>query len=212
MRRRQELQEEMYVFPYHYLDLGSEEHRLLWYIVYQSYLKLVKDLLRPFEGQTILDAGCGDGRFCYEMKNENVKMVGVDISEKAVAFARVFNPTVEFQVMDIADLNFPRRFDQVVLIETLEHIPPKRMGKVLESISTSLKKRGKLVITVPTKNLKLREGSSHYWHFTEGTLIKTLEKYFKVEEIYGHTRIGWRKNLFFLLLFLVTCFGHSVEK
>ena len=77
-------QEDEYIFPYHYLDLGVEQYKFLWNIEYLNYIKAIKDLLKPFSGQFVLDAGCGDGRFCYELKDENIKIVGLDFSGQSI--------------------------------------------------------------------------------------------------------------------------------
>ena len=86
---------------------------------YVSRLRVVKDLLRPFVGQRVLDAGCGDGRFCFEIKDEDVDVTGIDYSERALAFAKAFSPEVEFSVQDLKDIKLEGQFDTIVLIETL---------------------------------------------------------------------------------------------
>lgn len=65
-------------------------------IPYLHRLEMVKQLLRPFSGQYVLDAGCGDGRLCYELRKENVQVMGVDMSERAISFAKAFNPDINF--------------------------------------------------------------------------------------------------------------------
>lgn len=79
-------QEAQYYFPYNYSDLvlkGWRWQRLPWSIEYLGLLNIVKDALRPFNRQLVLDAGCRDGRLCYELKQENVTVVGVDYSQQA---------------------------------------------------------------------------------------------------------------------------------
>lgn len=191
--------------PRHYRDLLPGAHRLLWAIwdvEYRSRLSMVKKFLGPFKGQKILDAGCGDGRFCYEMQKEPVEMVGVDVSEKMIKFARAFNPGSKFYVADIANWKPPNEFDQAVAIEVLEHIPPHRLDKALFNISTALRENGKLIVTVPSKRLKSRRRWGHFQHFSTEGLKKTLGKYFRVEKIYGHSRMGLKKTFFdFLRIF-----------
>lgn len=192
--KKQRIQEGEYDFPYHYLDLKVDIYRLIRRIEYLSLLDRVKNLLQPFQEQRVLDVGCGDGRFCYELKNEKVKVVGVDFSESAIRFAKAFNPEVEFFVQDIRKLNLPCNFDYALLIETLEHIPPEEVPKVLEKLSDILKRKGKLIVTVPSKNLSLSE--KHYQHFTKESLESTLQGYFRITKIEGHSKIGIKRNIF----------------
>jgi ubiquinone/menaquinone biosynthesis C-methylase UbiE len=186
MTAEQEVQEVSYDFPYHYLDLRADEYRLILHVEYVSRLQTVKDLLKPFEGQRVLDAGCGDGRFCYDMKNENVEIVGVDFSERALTFARAFSPEVEFFAGDLKALEIPGEFDAVVFIETLEHILPREIPTAVESLAGMLKPGGKLIVTVPSINIPLI--AKHYQHFTQHSLREALVSHFEVLEILGHNK------------------------
>lgn len=194
---RKQLQEREYNFPYHYLDLNGDEYKLIRNIEYLSYLKIVKSLLKPFTGQLILDAGCGDGRFCYELKNEKAKIIGVDFSEKAIKFAKVFNPNVKFLVQDLKSLNLSYKFDYIVLIETLEHFKPKEMVHILKNLFNVLKNGGKLVITIPSKNLPITK--KHFQHFSEDSLRKILKNNFKILRIIGHSKNNFHKKIFSIL-------------
>jgi len=193
LTKKQKIQEETYIFPYHYLDLVDEMY-MLTNIEYLGLLKIVKELLKPYKNQLILDAGCGDGRLCYELKKEKVNLVGVDFSKRAIRFAKAFNPEVKFFVQDLEKLRISEKFDYIVFMETLEHIIPNRIPKILDNFSKVLKENGKLIITVPSSNLPLEE--KHYQHFTEDRLKKTLEPYFKLEKIYGYSEIGYKRNIF----------------
>ncbi len=192
--RKQQCQETQYGLPYHYRDLLNEEYKFLYSIEYLSYLRVVRDLLKPFKGRFLLDAGCGDGRFCYELRNDNIKLVGVDYSERAIVYARAFNPNAQFFVGDLKEINIPYKFDYITLIETLEHIIPKQIPLLLHSLSNLLKDNGKLIITVPSVNLPLVE--KHYQHFSEENLKEVLECDFEVVKIFGYSSQNFRKRIF----------------
>jgi len=194
LSKKQMQQEAEYNFPYHYLDLISEEERWLQGIEYMNHLEIVKNLLKPYNGQLILDAGCGDGRFCYELKKENVRVVGVDLSKRAIDFAKAFNPDVEFFVQDMGHLHLPYKFDYVVLKETLEHFVPEKIPTILQNLSSVLKKEGKLIITVPSVNKPLPK--KHYQHFTKEGLSSTLEPHFRIVNLFGYSRMGYKRSVF----------------
>jgi len=190
LSKEQAVQEEEYGFPYHYLNLLS----LMQDVEYTSYLKIVKKLLQPLKNKALLDFGCGDGRFEYEVKNQGCKAVGIDYSKKALDFARAFNPESDFKGIDIRKFSPKQKFDCIVSIETLEHIPPKELPGIIIKLSKILKKDGKLVITVPSKNLPL--SPKHYQHFNEESIKAYLEKEFSVEKIRGHYKLGLAQKIF----------------
>lgn len=59
-------------------------------------LKLLLSTLKKISAQKILDAGCGTGYFCGELKKLNYDVTGVDISEKAILVAKQNHPEVDF--------------------------------------------------------------------------------------------------------------------
>lgn len=187
LTEKQQLQEDGYSFPYHYLDLRSDEYRLLLHTEYVSRLQVIKDLLKPYQGQTVLDAGCGDGRLCYELRNEDLKLVGVDWSSRAITFARAFSPTVEFQICDLKYLDPSRLFDQVILSEVLEHFAPTDIPPIIQSLAKVLHPEGRLIVTVPSANMPLIP--KHYQHFSIADLAKTLSDHFELEKCLGTSKI-----------------------
>lgn len=186
LSKKQEIQEEGYDFPYHYLDLYSDFYSRIAYRNNYSRMKIVKELLQPFKGQSVLDAACGDGRLCYELREENVNIVGVDYSPRAVAFARAFNPSGEFYIADLTSLNLDKKFDYVTLMEALEHIPPEVVPKVILNLWKVLNDDGRLIITVPTTNIALPD--KHYQHFTMDSLEKLFHPLFETVKKIGHLR------------------------
>ncbi|MBW2559302.1 MAG: class I SAM-dependent methyltransferase [Deltaproteobacteria bacterium] len=191
---RQQLQEEQYQFPYHYLDLRVPEYDLFFHVEYVSYLNLVKERLAPFYGQLVLDVGCGDGRFCHEMRDENVRMIGVDISEKALRFARAFSPDFEFICTDVCEMSLSDTPDAVVLIETLEHIPPDQIPRFVARLARLVRVGGRLVVTVPSVHRPLI--AKHFQHFTEESLRAVFEDDFEMIECVGYARRGLHWAIF----------------
>lgn len=192
---KRKIQEDENNLPYHYIDLISEESRLVWEIERRTLMGYLKKDLVPFRGQRILDAGCGDGRFCYELRGERAKVVGVDISAKAISFAGVFNPGARFLVADLANLPVGLgQFDQIICQETLEHIMPRKINAVLNNLARVLRPNGKIIFTVPSK--KLRVSLKHFQHFDEPSLRAILEPHFNVDKVIGHDVISYKRNIF----------------
>lgn len=195
---QQSIQEAEYKFPYHYLDIESDRHRLIDFTPAMSRYRLVRSRLGDVAGLAILDAGCGDGRFCYEWRDSGAELVGVDFSERAIAFARAFAPEATFFCQSIADLDMDGRFDGAVCIETLEHIPPDEIPEFVSHLAAALKPGAKLIATVPSTNRRC--GGKHYQHFTAESLAAALSPHLEVVQIDGYgilpdLRLRLRKRL-----------------
>lgn len=184
----QEKQEEEYFFPYHYLDVGSEIYKDIHYIPYKCKLQLIKSKIGSNNKLKILDAGCGDGRFVYEIKKDFPNVEGMDYSENALSFARAFNPKIKFYRKDLLNVNSKKKYDVITMVDTLEHFPQNKVKILLENISSLLVPNGKLIITVPSINQKL--SSKHYQHFTLKKLNQILKPNFRIIESKGYRKLG----------------------
>lgn len=192
----QAVQEAEYEFPYHYiprLEGGNftQVRRLRWGYEYLSYLRFVLARLERAGFDSLLDVGCGEGRFLREVSGRfpGKRLLGIDFSARAIEYARLLNPGLRFVREDIADGAEPsERFDVVTLIETLEHVPPAEVGEFVEGLRRRTNEGGLLVVSVPSKNIKM--SAKHYQHFDLDSLTKALAPYFKVEEHYYLNRIS----------------------
>jgi SAM-dependent methyltransferase len=196
------IQEAEYEFPYHYiprLEGGnfSQVRKLRWGYEYLSYLRFILSRLEALEFESLLDVGCGEGRFLSEVSKRfpGKKLAGADTSARALEYARLLNPRVEFTCGDVTDPDlFAERFDVVTLIETLEHIPPGEVSDFVAGLRRRLKSDGALIVSVPSENLRLNR--KHYQHFNLESLRSALGPHFTVTRHYFLNRISrWDKLL-----------------
>ncbi len=92
-------------------------------------------ILGRFNFQRILDLGCGKGTFTHLLKKANNEVIGIDISDTAIARARVKYPDIEFRVAalnQLASLS-NKAFDLVVAMEVLSYLSDWR--EVLRTVS-----------------------------------------------------------------------------
>lgn len=183
-----EIQESRYIFPYHHLvDFGefSNYKVLSWGIEYYSYINRIIDIIKQINFNSLLDVGCGDGKLIFEIMkfSKDKKVMGVDLSEKAISFAKAFNYEngAQFYCGDLADIDIKEKFDIVTLIETLEHIPNEQIDKFIDSIYERLTDGGSLIISVPSDNLSV--SAKHYRHYNEELLLRQFHK-FKLKKTY----------------------------
>lgn len=203
-------QEKEYIIPYHYLITADRliafPNRLILCPHYIKYLNTIKALLAPFRGQRILDVGCGDGRLCHELKGENAVVYGFDYSERAIAFASTINPHAHFLLGNLTTrLPFDdASFDQIVLMETLEHIQPDLVPQSVKEIHRVLDGKGELIIAVPHRNRPL--DSKHYQHFTSDDLHNILGSLFTIVGLTGfHSKSRLLNPMFHLLAAFYYC-------
>lgn len=185
---KQSVQESEYSIPYHYIPTVDESgfsQTMFWSwgMRYMGGIELVLSELQKVRFSSLLDVGCGDGRFLREVaaKHPDVQLLGIDYSQKAIAFARAFNPDIEYACLDITTDKPDRRFDVITMIEVLEHIPPEMIPDFLQAVTDYLAPDGKLILTVPHTNKRVQD--KHYQHFSSTTLRQTLEPFFTVERI-----------------------------
>lgn len=197
MSKEQQVQEEGYVFPYHFLPhmrkgVFNQARVLEWGYEYQSYLDFLVGLIRKKEFKTLLDVGCGDGRLINDLHRAlpEKKLVGTDYSSHAIEFAKVFNRGGKFVVGDITNRQlFSTSFDIITLIETLEHIEPSKIDSFIAGIAHHLSDDGLFIITVPSTTRAVN--AKHYQHFTLETLKQSVASEFEVVEYYFLNKVGW---------------------
>ncbi|HYJ85715.1 MAG TPA: class I SAM-dependent methyltransferase [Pyrinomonadaceae bacterium] len=113
---------------------------------------LSDDLLKRWipPGGSVIDIGCGSGRWCRTAARYGKRVVGIDQSEMNIRAAnRISTETnVEYMVgdfMDARDQNrFDRRFDLAILLHVVEHV--EDVDQLLQSIAQI---SSTLIIEVP---------------------------------------------------------------
>jgi ubiquinone/menaquinone biosynthesis C-methylase UbiE len=97
-----------------------------------------------------LDVGCATGYFTNHITNKKLKVIGVDMSEGMIKYARKKYPNLSFVVCKVQNLSV--KFKDVDCIFLMGVFSDKNSQVVLRECSKVLKRNGKLVITVGNKN------------------------------------------------------------
>ncbi len=182
------IQEAQYDFPYHYLTSRKKgnfslHEYLQWGLMHMSYMEFLVEKISNLPYNTLLDAGCGEGRLLYELeqKSPEKKFLGIDISERALHFARGFTTSSSFVVHDIIAKPTDEHFELCTSIEVIEHIPPEYIPAYVSNIANSLVTGGTLIITTPTDNYPVHR--KHYQHFNQKKLEDILAPHFATKEV-----------------------------
>ncbi len=124
-------------------------------------------------GKRVLDYGCGSGYGTHRMASSCDNIVGVDIAEDAIKYARenyvADNLTYQkIERADIAPLPFDdSSFDTVLSFQVIEHI--EDVGPYLSEIRRVLKPGGVFVCATPDRSSRLFPGQKPWnmWHVHE---------------------------------------------
>jgi len=85
--------------------------------------------IRP---ESVLDAGCALGFLVESLRHRGVQAFGVDISEYAIS--QVHESIKPYCWQGSITEPFPRRYDLIVSIEVLEHLPKTEAEKAVENL------------------------------------------------------------------------------
>lgn len=146
-------------------------------------------------GISVLDAGSGAGYGAAVLATGNRRVVGVDYSHAAVAFATDrYGAQAEFVEGDVIDLPFPDSlFDAVTCFEVIEHIECPEL--LVTELAHVLKSDGVLFVSTPHERMErlhiaATDGSHNPYHvhpLDPRSLRRLLRHSFRRVRIYGQS-------------------------
>jgi len=135
----------------------------------------------------ILDIGCSQGIISILCAQQGSKVTGVEIQKENCDFAKhlldteydMFNDSVRFINQDFMEYEENEKYDAVILTEVLEHLP--NAEEFLTYAAQFLNEDGIVIITVP---FSYSDHPDHVYTFYLTSLMKLVERVFKVKNIY----------------------------
>lgn len=130
--------------------------------IWQEVIPLAGDI---WDGERVLDLGCGNGRLLELFREKGIDYVGVDSSEKLIEIAKkkyqpapsikkgkgpLFRPAVRFLVANALNLPLPDNFfHKVFSLAVLHHIPSEKFRlQFLKEVRRVLREGGQLILSV----------------------------------------------------------------
>lgn len=133
----------------------------------EKFLKRIK------KADSIIEIGCGTGEFLNHIYHRfNKNLLGVDVSEEAIAFAKQNYNQIEFKKLNVLNEDVEKKYDLAICSNVLEHFkdPFVLIDKIL-SFSNSL------ICLVPykqpvTDHYEYEGGAGHVFMFEESSFGK----------------------------------------
>ena len=167
---------------------------LSWGLEYLCYLRHLSLLIEELGATSLLDVGCGDARLFQTLPPNVTRRLGIDLSERAIGFARAFNPRDDFRVCAADDV--AEQFELVTAVGVLEHVPDHALPGFLRSIDARVAPGGHAIIAVPSVVVPVP--AKHHRHYDE-RLLRTQVKesgaklhIVSVEHVFRHKAFAHR--------------------
>lgn len=154
----------------------------------------------PFcAGRRVLDLGCGSGYGACRIAGVASSVVGVDVAQDAVAFARGRYPRPNLSFMAIEPggrLPFDAgAFDVVLSFQVIEHV--ENVRGYLEEARRVLRPGGVMVIITPDRKHRLLPGQRPWnrWHLREYSVAGLAREVSPVFELDAVLRMGAARSV-----------------
>lgn len=191
------------------VTLGAEyamfiRDNLLRLLIRLARYKFVARMLRPAD--TVLEVGCGTGLGSIFLAQHARHVTGLDVKESELAQARAINrrDNVAFERGDFFSLDPQRRFDAVVSLDVIEHMPVDDGRRFLAAAARHTRPEGLTIIGTPSIHSYPHQGAlsraAHVKCYDQAELAALMGEHFARvlpfamnDEVLhtGHPRMAW---------------------
>lgn len=176
------------------LPAYAHKNPLIDFIFWRRIEIAIDKVQRIQQTQNILDFGCGTGVLSYQLAKMQHTITAIDLDlmpKNALSEIITFPKNINFIEGDIFNQKFNQKFDVIIALDVLEHIPLNVLPKYLILFNQLLTEEGKIIISGPTENIlykmgRLMAGSDFTgsYHETNIALIKTaFKKIFEIQKV-----------------------------
>jgi len=170
-------------------------------VLKQAKFRRILELLDDPSGRTNLDIGADNGVISYLLRRRGGRWCSADLDERAVASIRQLVGDEVYRLDGATTPFADRSFDQVVIVDYLEHIPDDRaFARELERI---VRPGGTVIVNVPhlqtgspLNRFRHWIGLTDAWHghlrpgYTIASLRETLGPRFRIDRAVTYSRFG----------------------
>lgn len=151
------------------------------------YENVSKEPVTPYiikyfsKSDSLLEAGCGSGRFVHYLNNLGYKIIGLEIGNDTVKILNEKFPQLDIIEGDVRELPFPdKHFKGIISLGVIEHII-EGLEKPIDEMHRVLKEDGIAIVIVPSFNTirKIKYYSGYYHlkgHIKRLTILRKIFK------------------------------------
>lgn len=167
-------------FPPEYGDFV--QNNLTQLLIRLARYKFVSRMLK--KSDSVLEIGSGSGLGSILLGQHCSFITGIDVKQTEVEEARSINrrENVEFKVGDFFKMNLEKKYDAVIAMDVIEHMPEEKGNELVRLMATNLKKSGMIIIGTPSLYSYPYQGklsqASHVKCYDLDELVTMVEKYF----------------------------------
>lgn len=138
---------------------------------------------------SVLDIGCGAGVSAKEIKkyHPDVEVAAIDISPRNISIAQALfgDAGVQYEVSNLTDGVFSRRFDLLTMIDVHEHVPRSEWPNFHAALAERMSEHGTLVMTFPSVQFQA------YLHTYDPNALQVVDESITLQDIVAlATRVG----------------------
>lgn len=129
------------------------------------------------KGVHVLDIGCGAGGVLYPFHQKGAEVCGIDVDDEYLSMGK--KKGLNLLREDLMNFNPDKKFDLIIMTDTLEHLP--KADQALDKIRNLLSDKGYLFIGVPNIDPTISKfhflyhlHMLHIWYFDKKTLGNLL--------------------------------------
>ena len=118
-------------------------------IFLKKRMEIIQKYLKEDNNATVVDVGCGSGEFANILKKYYGNVIGIDISDKMINFARKNSEkNITFQINECTNISLKdNSVDYIFALGLLDYV--ENLQNVFFEFKRILKKKGKIIITIP---------------------------------------------------------------
>ncbi|MBG0790225.1 MAG: cyclopropane fatty acyl phospholipid synthase [Desulfovibrionaceae bacterium] len=175
----------------------------------RAKMRLICDKLDLKPGETLLDIGCGWGGLArFAAEEYGCSVVGVNISQRQIEFAREFCQRLPVEILDLDYRLLQGTYDKIVSVGMFEHVGQKNYRTFMETAARCLKPDGLFLLHTIGSNVTSPEIDPWIskYIFPNGILpsiaqiAHASERWFAVEDLhnlgpnYDRTLMCWLRK------------------
>ena len=126
-----------------------------------------------------LDIGCGSGLTSKYLAEGGRSVVGIDISQAAIDYARKhnFHPSVKYICAGLEEFETDDQFDVICMVDVLEHLSSSAVAKLFEILNDASHEHTVIYLNIPNPN------TTRYLHNHYPDVLQPIDQPYDIGEV-----------------------------